>query len=137
MILKVRVLFSTARASSSSALSLVTSTSAPGAGAAGGSGLRFLPLRRPDPARDPPAFRHAFLLLRDVEDFLLQRIAEHPRELRLAGLVDEDLDPPFFERRAKRRDARIAEHQPVEPDVGVEDQLQTSTASSGTLPFSM
>src|SRR5439155_17607050 len=94
--------------------------------------------RRVDAVREAPALSDAGRLRGGVELALVQVVRQHARELRLAGGVDEDFRALQAHRVADARDARIVEHQPVEPHVRVEDQAQPAQqiSSSGALPFS-
>lgn len=51
-------------------------------------------------------------------------VGEHALEFGLASFIDDDLDAPGRVRGAQRGEARVAEHQPVQPDVGVEDEAR-------------
>jgi hypothetical protein len=50
-------------------------------------------------------------------------IGEHGVQFLEAGFVGDDLDAPGLVRRFEQRDARIIEHQPVDPDIRVQYQL--------------
>jgi hypothetical protein len=76
--------------------------------------------------------RQALLLARRIERPFAQRIGEHAGELGFAGGIDDDLEPACRLRGAQARGAWVAEHQPVEPDVGVEDRLEPGYGSPST-----
>src|SRR6266850_1471573 len=63
--------------------------------------------------------------LRGGRDAVLAEIVgEHALELGVAGGVDVDLGAAQVHGVAKAPDARVVEHQPVEPDVRVEDKSE-------------
>jgi len=77
---------------------------------------------RLDARGDAPALRKRTLLLRVFQTAPAQGIGKHPREFRLADRVDADFDAPGALQSAHGLDAGVLEHQPIQPDVGVEDE---------------
>ena len=81
-----------------------------------------------DHVRDAAALCQLCGLRGGREDFLAQRISKNAGEFEFARGIDEYLRLRQCNRRLERRNSGVVKHQPVEPDVGVENQPQRQRA---------
>ena len=95
-----------------------------GVAAARQSGPVFLRKGVFEEVGEAPALGEAGVALVHIQAVFPERVGQHALELGLARRVDEDLGLVQRLGAADRADAGIVEHQPVDPDLGVEHEAQ-------------
>src|SRR5438105_8210830 len=101
----------------------------------GVAALRQVPDRKQRLVWFPAQFRTSFQAVLHVHAALAQRVAQGARQLGFTFPVDYDLGAPRGHGGPDRRHRGIVEHQPVDPDLGIQHQTHRSPMAN-TAPCS-